>query len=68
MAKKASKKSSKSLGGIKAAAKSVVGAVTGKSKSSGGGKRRNRGPAYWANKVIVMKLKRKYNRLKYAGV
>jgi len=34
----------------------------------GGGGRRNRGPAYWANKVLVAKLKAKYNKIKYAGL
>jgi len=33
----------------------------------GGGKRR-RGPSYWANKVLVEKLKKRYNRLKYGGM
>jgi len=36
--------------------------------SGGGGGRRNRGPAYWANKVLVAKLKAKYNKIKYAGL
>lgn len=30
-------------------------------------KRRNKGPAFWANKVLVEKLKKRYNRLKYGG-
>lgn len=36
-------------------------------KGSKGGKRRNRGPTYWANKVLVEKLKKRYHRLKYGG-
>lgn len=70
MAKKA--KASKSLksggakiaGGIKSAAKAAgIG-----SKSAGGRSRRSKGPAYWANKVVVQKLKKKYFRLKYGSV
>lgn len=37
-------------------------------KSKGGGGRRHRGPSYWANKVLVEKLKKRYNRLKYGGM
>lgn len=32
-----------------------------------GGKRRNRGPTYWANKVLVAKLQKKYRAIKYGG-
>lgn len=32
-----------------------------------GGRRRSKGPTYWANKVLVEKLKKKYNRLKFGG-
>lgn len=31
-------------------------------------KRRSRGPSYWANKVIVEKLKKKYKALKYGSI
>lgn len=71
MARKKAKKTSKagknvaggSLGG---AVKKGVKALTG--GSGGGGKRRSRGPAYWANKVIVEKLKKKYKTLKYGSM
>lgn len=49
-------------GGIKAVKKALSGGKSGSSKH------RSRGPSYWANKVIVAKLKRKYNKLKYAGI
>lgn len=37
--------------------------------SRGGGGRRNRGkgPQYWANKVLVAKLKKKLYKIKYGG-
>lgn len=61
--KKSSKGSlAKKVGG--AALSAVLG--SGK-KSGGGGKRRGRGPQYWANKVIVAKLKKKYRRITYGG-
>jgi hypothetical protein len=41
-------------------------ALTG--KKEGKGKGRKRGPQYWANKVLVAKLKKKYYKIKYAGV
>jgi hypothetical protein len=50
------------LGRAVSAGKSLLGG------SKGGGHRRSRGPAYWANKVLVQKLKKKYNRLKYGGM
>lgn len=56
-------------GGIKTLAKSAVSKVFGGSSKAGGSrKRRRQGPAYWANKVLVMKLKRKYNKLRFSGV
>jgi len=36
-------------------------------KKGGGGKRRSKGPTYWANKVLVEKLKKRYHRLKFGG-
>ncbi len=33
----------------------------------GNTKRRKKGPIYWQNKVLVEKLKRKYNKLKFGG-
>lgn len=35
---------------------------------AGGGSRRRKGPTYWANKVLVEKLKKKFMRLKYGGM
>ncbi len=63
--KKTSKKTSKkSTVGSKV--KSALGSLKGGSKSSGG-RRRSKGPTYWANKVLVEKLKKKYHRLKFGG-
>lgn len=65
--KKPKKSKSKSAkGGVIGKAKGAISAVLG--KSSGGGGRRKRGPTYWANKVLVEKLKKRYNRLKYGGM
>ncbi len=62
------------MGALKRKAKSSkIGRSLGKAgkaiglKGSGSGKRRHKGPTYWANKVLVEKLKRKYNKLKYGG-
>jgi len=52
-------------GGVVATARNVYNRVTGKTEGKG---RRRRGPAYWANKVLVEKLKRRYNKLKFGGV
>jgi len=60
--KKAKKSKSKTGRAVKAA-KSALGLG-----SKGGGGRRHRGPSYWANKVLVEKLKKRYNRLKYGGM
>ena len=53
----------------KGVAKKVAGKVKGalgiKSK---GRKGRRHGASYWANKVLVEKLKKRYNRLKYGGM
>jgi hypothetical protein len=66
MGKLKTKAKSSKRGGIGSSiAKTAVSAVLGGGK--GGGGRRRRGPAYWANKVLVEKLKKKYNRLKYGG-
>lgn len=72
--KKSSPKASKSKisagGGLKAVASAGVSALTGgSSKSSGGsGRRRKHGVSYWANKVMVAKLKKKYFRIQYGGM
>jgi len=36
-------------------------------KSKGVSRRRHKGATYWANKVLVEKLKKRYNRLKFGG-
>lgn len=69
--KKATKKQTPTNigGGIKTLAKSAVSKVFGGGgKTAGTRRRRGKGPAYWANKVLVMKLKRKYNKLRFSGV
>lgn len=65
---KAKKKPKAAGGGLKGVAKAAGSALLGGGKSGGGGSRRSRGPNYWANKVIVEKLKQKYRRLKYGSV
>jgi len=62
-------KAPKSGGGLVASGLSAGKTILGMgSKSGGGGHRRSKGPAYWTNKVIVEKLKRKYQKLKYGSV
>lgn len=61
--KKKTSKTSGALGKIK----SALGGKLKGAKSSGGRKRRSRGPTYWANKVLVEKLKKKYWKIKYGG-
>ena len=60
---KSKKSKSKSL---TSRAKSALSAVKGTSRG-GGKRRRSKGPTYWANKVLVERLKKKYNRLKFGG-
>jgi hypothetical protein len=60
--KKATPKKASKFGKIGSSLSGLLG------RKGGGGKRRNRGPAYWANKVIVAKLKKKYRRVTYGGV
>jgi len=60
-------KTSAAGGGLKGAAKAGAKAL-GIGGGGGGGKRRNRGPQYWANRVIVERLKQKYRRLKFGSV
>lgn len=64
--KKASKV--KAGGGLVNAAVSAGTSLLGGGKSKGSGKRRNHGPTYWANKVLVARLKKKYNSIKYGGL
>lgn len=63
-AKKTTKTKSKSSLGSKL--KGVASKLTGK-RTTGGGKRRRRGPEYWAKKVLVEKLKKRYWKAKYGG-
>lgn len=61
------KKTSRSSLGSRLAGAAVSAFTGGSAKKGGGGRRRNRGPTYWANKVLVEKLKKRYHRLKYGG-
>jgi len=45
----------------------VGGASPAPSRARGGGGRRRRGPEYWAKKVLVERLKKRYWRVKYGG-
>lgn len=65
---KAKKKSS----GKTVAGGGLGGAVKGAKKLFGKDgeekKRRSRGPAWWSNRVLVEKLKKKYRALKYGSI
>lgn len=65
--KKGSASKSKKGGLVKSAASKVASAVMG-GKGGSGRKSRGKGPAYWANKVLVAKLKKKYWAIKYGGM
>lgn len=67
-AKKTTTKSKSSLGSKLKGAVSSLGSFGTSAKRTTGRRRGRRGPNYWANKVLVEKLKRRYNRLKYGGV
>lgn len=68
-AKKAKPKKAKSSSSIGSKLASAGKAIMGKSSSASGGKRRGRhGVTWWANRVLVEKLKKKYHRLKYGSV
>ncbi len=67
-ARKPARKTSRSSSlGSRVASVAVSAFTGGGKKGGGGGRKRNRGPTYWANKVLVEKLKKRYNRLKYGG-
>lgn len=68
MAKKTkrSPSSPKAGGKLKSLAKTAKGVMGGKSGSSGN--RRRHGVNYWANKVLVERLKKKYHRIKFGSV
>ena len=65
--KKAKTKKSKksSIGGSQIM--SAIGSKIGATKSRGTGKSRRHGANYYANQLLIMKLKKKINRLKYGG-
>lgn len=65
--KKPASKSKPTAGGALKNAVGVASSLLG-GKKGGGSKRRSKGPNYWANKVLVQKLKTKYNRLKYGSI
>lgn len=69
-AKSKPKKSSvKAGGGLGSVAKAGISALTGgsSSKAKSGGRRKH-GVSYWANKVMVAKLKKKYFKIQYGGM
>jgi len=72
MAKKVKKaKSTKSKPKAGGALSSVVkgaSSLLGGKKGGGGGGRRRKGPAYWQNRALAEKYKRKYLKLKFGGV
>lgn len=67
---KASQASPKAGGGLgNAIVNTAVTALTGSgSRKTGSRKTRRHGPQYWANKVLVQKLKNKYYKMRYASV
>lgn len=65
---KAAKKSRISGGGVARVASSLGSVLGATSKRGGGGRRRRtKSPTYWANKVLVAKLKKKYYKIQYGG-
>ena len=66
LAKKKSSKS-KSSTGLKKSVGRVKGAL-GLTSKGGGGKSRKHGPTWYANKILIEKMKRKLNKLKYGGM
>jgi len=65
-AKKASAKSSSKLSSAINLGKSIVGGMSGGSTAkSGGGKRRRKSIAWYANAIAKLKLKKRYEKLKY---
>lgn len=55
-------------GGALSKVKEKAKGILGKGKKGVTKKRRSKGPAYWANKVLVEKLKKRYFKIKYGGV
>lgn len=53
-----------SLGSVISGASSLL---SGKRGGGGGRRNRGKGPQYWANKVLVAKLKKKLYKIKYGG-
>lgn len=62
------KKTISKRGGSGAVGKAVKAGASLLGSKKEGGKRRSRGPAYWANRVIVEKLKQRFRRLKYGNM
>ena len=65
--KKAAKTSKISGGGVARVASSLGAVLGATKKGGGGGRRRSKSPTYWANKVLVAKLKKKYYKIQYGG-
>ncbi len=61
--KKSSKSKKSKLGAV---GKRAVSALTGRSGKSG--KSRKHGPTWYANKILIEKMKKKLNKLKYGGM
>lgn len=57
-------KSKSTTSKIKAVGQKVVSAITGK-KSKGGGRRRKRGALWYAKEIQRLKLKKRYEKIKY---
>lgn len=66
---KKAKASRLSGGGVARVASSLGSVISGATAKRGGGgrRRRTKSPTYWANKVLVAKLKKKYYKIQYGG-
>jgi len=67
---KTPKKAKKSKSGVVSSlASGAIGSLLGGGSSKGTGKRHSRrnSPEYWAKKVLVAKLKKKYFKVQYGG-
>jgi hypothetical protein len=69
--KKRNKTKSSKGGRLRQAGSSALSAVLGttsKRGGGGGGKRRKHGPTWYANKILVEKMKKKLNKIKFGGM
>lgn len=65
--KKKSKSKGSKLGGLVKTGRKVLGLTSGGSKGTGRRSSRRKSPEYWAKKVLVEKLKKRYFKLKFGG-